>query len=95
MVMIAQTSGLAIGFDGMTDNGSTVGLSASFSTTDVDGKGTGKSKNAIDSYTVSVYADKATENGYIEGSLTYGINDNTSSRLVNTAGLSRTYKGEL
>jgi len=89
----SSTSGLAIGFDGMTDDGSTVGLSASYSSTDVDGKGTGKSKNAIDSYTVSVYADKATENGYIEGSLTYGINDNTSSRLVNTAGLSRTYAG--
>ena len=88
-----ETSGLAIGFDGMTDNGSTIGLSASYSATDVDGKGTGKSKNAIDSYTVSVYADRATEIGYIEGSLTYGINDNTSSRLVNTAGLSRTYTG--
>jgi len=89
----SSTSGLAIGFDGMTDDGSTIGLSASYSSTDVDGKGTGKSKNAIDSYTVSVYADKATDNGYIEGSLTYGINDNTSSRLVNTAGLSRTYTG--
>ena len=89
----SSTSGLAIGFDGMTDDGSTIGLSASYSSTDVDGKGTGKSKNAIDSYTVSVYADKATDNGYIEGSLTYGINDNTSSRLVNTAGLSRTYAG--
>ena len=89
----SQTSGVAIGFDGMTETGETIGLSASFSTTDVDGKGTGKSKNAIDSYTVSVYADKATEKGYIEGSLTYGINDNTSSRLVNTAGLSRTYAG--
>ena len=90
----SQTSGVAIGFDGMTETGETIGLSASFSTTDVDGKGTGKSKNAIDSYTVSVYADKATEKGYIEGSLTYGINDNTSSRLVNTAGLSRTYAGD-
>ena len=90
----SQTSGVAIGFDGMTETGETIGLSASYSSTDVDGKGTGKSKNAIDSYTVSVYADKATENGYIEGSLTYGINDNTSSRLVNTAGLSRTYKGD-
>ena len=89
----SQTSGVAIGFDGMTEDGSTIGLSASFSTTDVDGKGTGKSKNAVDSYTVSAYADKATENGYIEGSLTFGINDNTSSRLVNTAGLSRTYAG--
>ena len=89
----SETSGLAIGFDGLTETGETIGLSASFSTTDVDGKGTGKSKNSIDSYTVSVYADKATEIGYVEGSLTYGINDNTSSRLVNTAGLDRSYKG--
>jgi hypothetical protein len=89
----AETSGVAIGFDGMTQTGETIGLSASFSTTDVDGKGTGQSKNSIDSYTVSVYADKATENGYIEGSLTFGINDNTSSRLVNTASLNRAYTG--
>jgi len=89
----SQTSGVAIGFDGMTETGETIGLSASFSTTDVDGKGTGKSKNAIDSYTVSVYADKATEKGYIEGSLTYGINDNTASRIVNVDGLSRSYAG--
>ena len=87
----AETSGLAIGFDGMTEDGSTIGLSASYSTTDVDGKGTGKSKNSIDSYTVSAYADKATESGYLEGSLTYGINDNTASRLINVAGLNRAY----
>ena len=89
----SQTSGVAIGFDGMTETGETIGLSASYSSTDVDGKGTGKSKNAIDSYTVSVYADKATEKGYIEGSLTYGINDNTTSRIVNVDGLSRSYAG--
>ena len=89
-----STSGVAIGFDGVTDAGETVGLSASFSTTDIDGKGTGKAKNAIDSYTVSVYADKSTDTGYLEGSLTYGINDNASSRLVNVSGLNRTYKGD-
>jgi hypothetical protein len=50
-------------------------------------------KNNIDSYTVSVYADKATDNGYIEGSLTYGINENSNSRIVNSAGLSRAYTG--
>ena len=88
-----ETSGLAIGFDGMTEDGSTIGLSASYSTTDVDGKGSGKSKNSIDSYTVTAYADKATEIGYIEGSLTYGVNDNTASRVVNTAGFNRTYSG--
>jgi hypothetical protein len=90
----ATTSGVAIGFDGVTDAGETIGLSASYSTTDVDGKGTGKAKNAIDSYTVSVYADKSTDSGYLEGSLTFGMNDNSSSRVVNVAGLSRTYAGD-
>ena len=87
----SETSGLAIGIDGITDSGSTIGLSASYSSTDLDGKGTGKSKNNIDSYTVSAYADKSTENGYIEGSITYGINENQSSRIVNEAGLNRSY----
>ena len=90
-----ETQGVAFGFDGMTENGSTVGLSASLSTTEVDGKGTGKAQNDIDSYTVSVYADKATENGYIEGSLSYGINDNSTHRVVNAAGLtSRAYTAD-
>ena len=90
----ASSAGLALGFDGITDNGSVVGLSFSMSNTDVDGKGTGNSKNDIDSYTVSVYADKTTDAGYIEGSLTVGLNENNSSRIVNTAGLDRTYKGD-
>jgi len=89
----SQSTGVAIGFDGINDNGVVVGLSLSMSETDVDGKGTGKAKNDIDSYTASLYMDKATDNGYIEGSLTVGLNENNSSRLVNTAGLSRTYKG--
>jgi hypothetical protein len=78
----------------MTEDGSTIGLSASYSTTDVDGKGKGKSKNSIDSYTVSVYADKATENGYIEGSLTYGLSDNNISRKIdiNDVSIQRNYK---
>ena len=90
----SDTSGLAIGFDGLTEDGSTIGLSASYSTTDVDGKGKGKSKNSIDSYTVSVYADKATENGYIEGSLTYGLSDNNISRKIdiNDVSIQRNYK---
>ena len=87
----SETSGVAMGFDVMTDSGSTLGLSASFSTTDVDGLGTGKATNSIDSYTVSVYTDRVTDNGYLEGSLTYGVNDNTGSRLVNVAGLNRVY----
>jgi hypothetical protein len=90
----ASSAGVALGFDGITDNGSVVGLSLSMSETDVDGKGTGKSKNDIDSYTASIYMDKSTDAGYVEGSLTVGLNENNSSRIVNTAGLNRTYKGD-
>ena len=87
----ASTQGIALGFDGVTENGSTVGISASYSDTDVTGLGTGKAKNTVDSYTVSVYADKATDSGYVEGSLTYGTNKNKGSRKVTADGLSRNY----
>ena len=89
----SSTNGVAIGFDALTDGGSTVGISASYSTTDVEGKGVGKTKNSIDSYTVSAYGDVATENGYLEGSLTYGINENSNTRSITASGLNRIYKG--
>jgi uncharacterized protein with beta-barrel porin domain len=90
----ASSAGLAIGFDGITDNGSVVGLSLSMTETDVDGKGTGKSKNNIDSYTASIYMDNSTDVGYVEGSLTIGLNENNTSRVVNVSSLDRTFKGD-
>jgi outer membrane autotransporter protein len=89
----ADTSGIAFGTDYVTDTGSVVGLSLSASETEVDGNGTGNSENNIDSYTASIYVDKSTDTGYVEGSLTIGRNENTTSRIVNTAGLDRTYTG--
>jgi len=89
----SNTEGLAIGFDGVTDDGMTLGVSLATANTDVDGKGTGKSTNSIDTYSASLYMDRATDNGYVEGSLTYGINENVTSRKVNSAGLDRTYTG--
>jgi len=90
----ASTAGIVLGFDGITNGGTVVGLSLSTSQSDVDGKGTGNSKNDIDSYTASIYMDKSTDAGYIEGSLTIGMNENSTSRIVNTGGLDRTYKGD-
>jgi outer membrane autotransporter protein len=90
----ASSSGIAIGFDGIADNGSVVGLSISMTQTDVDGKGTGKSVNDIDSYTASIYVDNTTDVGYVEGSLTVGLNENSTSRKITSAGLNRTLKGE-
>ena len=90
----SDTSGVAIGFDGVTQTGETIGLSASASTTDVKGKGTGKATNSIDSYTVSLYADKATDFGYVEGSLTYGVNTNAGQRFVKVNTIDRAYKSK-
>ena len=89
----SDTEGLAIGFDGVTDDGMTIGVSLATANTDVDGKGTGKSTNSIDTYSASLYMDRATDAGYVEGSVTFGLNENSTSRKVNSAGLDRTYTG--
>jgi uncharacterized protein with beta-barrel porin domain len=90
----ADTKGFAIGFDGKVSDGVVVGISYANSNTDVDGKGTGKAKNDIKTNSGSIYADYATKSGYIEGSLTYGKSDNTTSRLVEIDGTNRTYKAD-
>jgi hypothetical protein len=89
----SDTEGLAIGFDGVTDDGMTIGVSLATANTDVDGKGTGKSKNSIDTYSASLYMDRATDTGYVEGSVTFGMNENSYIKKVNSAGLDRTYTG--
>ena len=89
----SDTQGIAIGFDGVTDNGMTVGLALATANTDVDGKGTGKSTNTIDTYSASLYMDTATDNGYFEGSLTFGVNEHSTSRKITSAGLNRTLTG--
>jgi uncharacterized protein with beta-barrel porin domain len=87
----ADTTGFAVGFDGKIDGGAVIGISYARSEADVDGKGTGRAKNDITTDSVSLYADYATKDGYVEGSITYGKSDNKGLRIVNTAGLNRTY----
>ena len=89
----SDSVGIAVGFDGISDAGTTLGVSLSMSNTDVEGKGIGKSKNDMDTYTASIYMDKATESGYVEGSLTYGISENATSRKITAAGLDRIFSG--
>ena len=89
----SDSQGVAIGFDGVTDNGMTVGVSVATANTDLDGKGIGKSTNEIDTYSASLYMDTATDAGYFEGSLSFGVNENTTSRTINSAGLNRTLTG--
>jgi outer membrane autotransporter protein len=87
----ADTTGFAVGFDGKVDGGAIIGISYAHSNADVDGKGTGQAKNDIKTNLVSLYADYATKDGYVEGSITYGKSDNKGSRIINTADLNRTY----
>jgi outer membrane autotransporter protein len=87
----ADTKGFAIGFDTKVPGGAVIGISYAHSEADVDGKGTGRAKNDIKTDSVSLYADYATKDGYVEGSITYGKSDNKGSRVINTGGLSNTY----
>jgi outer membrane autotransporter protein len=63
------------------------------SNTDVEGKGIGKSKNDMDTYTASIYMDKATDAGYVEGSFTFGMSENATSRKITQTGVARTLSG--
>jgi outer membrane autotransporter protein len=90
----SDSAGVAIGFDGISDAGTTVGVSLSMSNTDVEGKGIGKAKNDMDTYTASIYMDKATDAGYVEGSLTYGMSENATSRKITQTGIARNLSGE-
>jgi outer membrane autotransporter protein len=87
----ADTTGFAIGFDTKVPGGAVIGISYAHSEADVDGKGTGRAKNDIKTDSVSLYADYATKDGYVEGSITYGKSDNKGSRVINTGGLTNTY----
>ncbi len=89
----ADTTGFALGFDTKVPGGAVIGISYAHSNADVEGKGTGRAKNDIKTNSVSLYADYATKDGYVEGSITYGKSDNKGSRIINTADMDlTTYK---
>jgi uncharacterized protein with beta-barrel porin domain len=91
----ADTAGFAIGFDTKVPGGAVMGISYAHSDADVEGKGTGRAKNDIKTNSVSLYADYATKDGYVEGSITYGKSDNKGSRIINTAEMDlTTYKSD-
>jgi uncharacterized protein with beta-barrel porin domain len=88
----ADTTGFAIGFDTKVPGGAVVGISYARSEADVEGKGTGRAKNDIKTDSISLYADYATKDGYVEGSITYGKSDNKASRIINTAETNTTFR---
>jgi uncharacterized protein with beta-barrel porin domain len=90
----AETVGISGGIDTEVSDNVRVGTSLSYSTTGVDGEGSGKSTVDVDSYQVTVYGDYTTDQYYVEGSLGYAKNDNEMSRTITIGTLVRTAKGE-
>ena len=90
----ADTGGIALGIDAEVTDGVRLGTSFAYSTTNVTGKGEGKSKTDVKSYQWTVYADHTADDFYVEGMLGYAVNSSKSSRRLTFGGLNRTAKGD-
>jgi outer membrane autotransporter protein len=89
----ADGQGLAIGIDGMSDDGTTrIGIAGSFANTDVTGKdSTTKTTTDIDTTQVMAYANKVNDDGsYLEGTASFAFNDNTGTRRILVGAVDRT-----
>jgi outer membrane autotransporter protein len=90
----ADTYGVAFGIDGAVNKKVRLGVSFAYSQTDVDGKGSGKSKSDINSYQGTVYGDYTAQKYYVEGMFAFSRNDTDTSRILNFGGLDRTVLGD-
>ncbi len=78
----ASTAGIAGGIDTEVTDGTRIGASLAWSTTDVDGEGAGQSQTDIDSLQLTLYGDYTTDVFYVEGMIGYGDNSNESTRVI-------------
>jgi len=89
----ADGQGLAIGIDGMSEDGATrIGIAGSFANTDVTGKDTTtKTTTDIDTTQIMAYANKVNDDGsYLEGTASFAFNDNTGTRRILIGSVDRT-----
>lgn len=76
----AYSRGIAVGADGKLNDQLTLGLAYSFINTDVNGKSGNKTE--VDSQAFTLYGGYELGNYFVDGSLTYGFNDNDSKRHI-------------
>ena len=72
----AYSRGFAVGVDGKLASGVTVGAAWSYLDSDV----TGLAKSEIDGHALTLYSGYESGNYFVDASMTYGINDNSSKR---------------
>lgn len=84
----AYSRGIAVGADGKLNDQVTLGVAYSYLNTDVNGKSGDKTK--VDGHAFTLYGGFEQGNYFVDGSLTYGLNDNESKRSI----ASTTAKGD-
>lgn len=89
----AYSRGIAVGADGKLSDNLTLGLAYSFINTDVNGKSGNKTE--VDSHAFTLYGGYELDNWFVDGSLTYGVNDNDSKRQIATTQAKADYDSDL
>lgn len=89
----AYSRGIAVGADGKLNDQLTLGLAYSFINTDVNGKSGNKTE--VDSHAFTFYGGYELGNYFLDGSLTYGVNDNDSKRRIAGTQAKASYDSDL
>lgn len=89
----AYSRGVAVGADGKLNDQLTLGLAYSFINTDVNGKSGNKTE--VDSHAFTFYGGYELGNYFLDGSLTYGVNDNDSKRRIAGTQAKASYDSDL
>lgn len=89
----AYSRGVAVGADGKLNDQLTLGLAYSFINTDVNGKSGNKTE--VDSHAFTFYGGYELGNYFVDGSLTYGVNDNDSKRRIAGTQAKASYDSDL
>ncbi|OHC28952.1 MAG: hypothetical protein A2Y50_08205 [Pseudomonadales bacterium RIFCSPLOWO2_12_59_9] len=76
----ADSNGIAIGADGKLNEATTLGLAYSYLSTDVSSGG--GNQTDVTGNALTAYGNWAQDNWFVEGSSTYGWNDNESKRSI-------------
>ncbi|WP_324732520.1 autotransporter family protein [Pseudomonas paeninsulae] len=89
----AYSRGIAVGADGKLNDQLTLGLAYSFLNTDVNSN-TGNDTE-VEGHAFTLYSGYELGNYFLDGSLTYGVNDNSSERHIATTKAKGDYDSNL
>jgi len=78
----ADTVGIAIGGDTLVDNGTRLGISGSYATSDVDSNGTAVQKTDVETWQANVYASYGKDRWFTDALAGFAYHNYDSNRLI-------------